>query len=48
MVEIEFSYKQKNTIIQCQLNNKMIDIYKKFSSKIGIDINSVYFLYSGN
>ena len=29
MIEIELTYKQQITIIQCQLNNKMIDIYKK-------------------
>ena len=48
MVEVEFSYKQNNIIIQCQLNSKIIDIYKAFISKVGIDINSVYFIYSGN
>ena len=48
MVEVEFIYKQQITIVQCELNNKIGDIYKRFISKVGIDINSVYFLYSGN
>ena len=48
MVEIEFSYKQQITIVQCELNNKVKDIYNKFISKIGIDINLIYFIYSGN
>ena len=48
MIEIELTYKQQITIIQCELNNKIEDIYKKFISKVGIDINSIYFLYSGN
>ena len=48
MVEIEFIFKQQIIIIQGELNNKMEDIYNKFISKVGIDINSVYFLYSGN
>ena len=48
MVEVEFIYQQQITIVQCELNNKIGDIYKRFISKVGIDINSVYFLYSGN
>jgi len=48
MVEVEFSYKQQITIVQCQLNSKMKDIYNKLISKAKIDINSIYFIYSGN
>ena len=48
MIEVELSYKQRIVIIPCELNNKIEDIYKKFISKVGIDINSIYFLYSGN
>jgi len=48
MVEVEFSYQQNNIIIQCELNSKMIDIYKKYISKVGLDINSIFFIYSGN
>ena len=48
MVEIEFLYKQQITVVQCELNNKIKDSYNKFISKVGIDINSIYFIYSGN
>ena len=48
MIEIEFLYKKLNIKIQCELNSKIEDIYKKFITEIDIDINSVHFLYSGN
>ena len=48
MVEVEFNFKEQTIIIQSELNNKMEEIYNEFISKVGIDINSVYFLYSGN
>ena len=48
MVEVEFSYKQQITIVQCQLNSRMKDIYNKLISKAKIDINSIYFICSGN
>ena len=48
MVEVEFTFKQQVTIIQCELDNKMKEIYNKFISKVEVDLNSVYFLYSGN
>ena len=47
MVEIEFSFKQSNIIIQGNLNEKMMDICKRYMTKAKIEINSVYFLYSG-
>ena len=48
MVEVEFIFKQKVTIIQCELDNKLKEIYNKFISKVEVDLNSIYFLYSGN
>ena len=48
MVEVEFTYKQQTIIVQGELSNKIGEIYNKFISKVEIDINSVYFLYSGN
>ena len=47
MSEIEFSYQQKNTIIQCNLNEKMYTICLRFVTKSRLDINDVYFLYHG-
>ena len=48
MVEVELLYKQQIIKIKCKLNNKIKDIYNKFISKVGIDMNSIYFIYSGN
>ena len=48
MTQIEFLYQGRNTIIQCNINEKMKDIIKKYIIKEGIDKNSIYFLYSGN
>lgn len=47
MVEIEFIYEDKNTIIQCNLEDKIEDILQKYITKINKDMNSLYFLYGG-
>ena len=47
MAQIEFSYNNISMIIQCNLDEKLIDIAKRFSIKINVDISKVYFLYSG-
>ena len=48
MAEVEFIYNGEKIIIQCNLNDKMKDIFNKYIIKLGIEINSVYFLYGGN
>ena len=48
MFEVEFFYNGKNTIIQCNLNDKMKDILLKFENKLEKDINSLYFLYGAS
>ena len=48
MSKVIFNYNGINTIIQCETNNKMEDICKKFIGKTRIDINQIYFLYNGN
>ena len=48
MAKVEFNYKGKTIIIQCQEEEKMEEIFNKFVSKIELDINNIYFLYSGN
>ena len=48
MSKVEFNYEGKTTTIQCNSNDKMKDIYKKFITKNEIDVKSVYFLYGGN
>ena len=44
MGEVEFNYKGNKTIIQCRKDEKMKDIF----NKINLDINTIFFLYSGN
>lgn len=43
-----FVYNGNTTIIQCNLNDKMKEICQKFSSKLQIDLNNLFFLYNGN
>jgi len=47
MFEVAFYYNRINTIIQCNLNDKMKEILIRFGKKLGIDINTLYFLYRG-
>jgi len=47
MFEALFYYNGNNTIVQCNLNDKMKDIFIRFSTKVEADINSLYFLYGG-
>jgi len=48
MAEVIFNYKGIETIIQCNLNEKMEDVHKKYETKIGKDISKLYFIYNGN
>ena len=48
MISVIFNYKGKDIIIQCNINDKIKDIYKKYEIKIGIDISKLYFIYNGN
>ena len=48
MFEIAFNYNGNTTIIQCNKEEKMKQIFNKFKQKSGLDINSLYFVYSGN
>ena len=48
MAKAIFAFNGINTTIQCLLGDKMKDVCLKYSSKIDIDINSLYFLYGGN
>ena len=48
MSDVIFSYKGNKTSIQCEENQKMKDICIKFSTKLNIDINKIYFLYNGD
>ena len=48
MTTIIFTYNNKNTIIQCKDEDNIKEIFERFCTKAGLDINSVYFLYDGN
>ena len=48
MESVIFNYKGKDTIIQCNINDKIKDIYKRYEIKIGIDISKLYFIYNGS
>ena len=48
MSKVIFNYKGIETEIQCNLNEKIEDLYKKYETKIGKDISKLYFIYNGN
>ena len=48
MAKVIFSYKGTETEIQCNINDKIKDIYTKYETKIGKDISKLYFIYNGN
>ena len=48
MTEIIFNYNGIITIIQSSQEEKMKDIFKKYTLKLEKDINSLFFVYSGN
>ena len=48
MSKIIFNYKGTEIEIQCNIQDKIKDIFKKYADKSGIDISKTYFLYNGN
>ena len=48
MFEAIFDYKGIDTKIQCNLNDKMKDIFKRFEMKLEKDVSLLHFLYGGN
>ena len=48
MVDVEFTFNNAKSIIQCNLEDKMKDIFLKYSSKMQSDVNSFCFLYGGD
>ena len=47
MSQVEFNYFNTITIIQCNMQDKMLDIIKKFLLKCQKKLDEVYFLYDG-
>ena len=47
MVEVEFNYNYDNTIILCNMKDKVKDIINHYLSKCQKKSDEVYFLYDG-
>ena len=47
-MDIIFLYKGQETKVQCNKQEKMADIFKKYESKVGINIANLFFIYNGN
>ena len=48
MTKVEFNYKGNITTIQMNKDEKIKEILKKYADETKIDVNLVYFIYSGN
>ena len=48
MAEITFNFQQANTVIQCNIDDKMKDICNNFCKEIKKDINQLFFIYDGS
>ena len=48
MIKVEFQHKGATTFIQAIEEDKMRQVCNRFSQKSQIDINRLYFMYSGN
>ena len=48
MAEVIFNYKGIDTVIQCNINDKMIDIINKYLMKMGKNENDLLYIYGGN
>jgi len=47
MAEVEFIYNEMKISIQCELNDKMKDIFNKLKDKIDIKNKNIYYSYNG-
>ena len=48
MIKVEFEYKSNKTFIQAINEDKMRKVCSKFTQKAQINLNKLYFMYSGN
>ena len=48
MLQVNFLYEGQNISIQCNSDDKMNDIAEKFTTKVDVKKDSVYYLYKGN
>ena len=47
MIEAIFNLNGVETLLQCNINDKLLNICNKLVNKISVDINRLYFLYGG-
>ena len=47
-VKVNFWFQNQPSIIQCNMESKMLDVSQNFANKIGRDINSLKFIYRNN
>ena len=47
MTQVEFIYNGVKTIIQCNLNEKMKDIFQRFKEKAQVGNKNIFYSYSG-
>ena len=47
MIDINFKYKNKDNIIQCNRVNTIKDICNKFITENALDEDNIYFVYNG-
>jgi hypothetical protein len=47
MINVEFNYRGIITPMQCFENDIIGDICKKFAMKLKMNLDNIYFLYSG-
>ena len=48
MAKVIFTYNGNETIIQCNIDEKMKDICQRFAKKLQIEIDKIYFIYNGS
>ena len=48
MAQVNFDYNGRSIMVLCNKNDTMRNIFQKFALKANVDINSIYFVYSGN
>ena len=48
MSKVIFLFNRFEIIIQCNKNEKMKEIFKRFALKANLEINKIYFLYNGD
>jgi len=48
MAQVNFTYNGRSFMVLCNKNDTMRNIFQKFAIKANINLNSIFFIYSGN